>query len=107
MDNQTAEVKFLFKHLLLFLLVGGAVRIWNMAFFVSFPWSQFIIIPWIALLAVHLILFFMSTGVLGSEYENVPVRSLAGRLFNKIKERNSMFKKNMIRPTTPPTNSPN
>ena len=101
MDNQASEVKFLFKHLLLFLLVSSVLRFWNMVMFVSFPWSQFIILPWIVLLSIHLLLFFMSTGALGSEYENVPVKTLAQNLINKVRERNSRFKSSLDRPTTP------
>lgn len=106
MDNQASEVKFLFKHLLLFLLVSSVLRFWNMVMFVSFPWSQFIILPWIVLLSIHLLLFFMSTGVLGSEYENVPVKTLAQNLINKVRKRNSRFKSSLNRPT-PPNNPSN
>lgn len=104
MDQNTQEVRLLFKHLLLFLLVALVLRLWNMFLFVSFPWSQFIIVPWIVILSVHLLLFFMSTGIIGQEYENIPVKTLARNLLKMVKERNLRFKESLNRPSSPPNN---
>lgn len=101
MDHNTKEIRQLFVHLLLFLLVAVVLRIWNMVMFGGFPWSQFIIIPWIAILALHLLLFFMSTGIIGTEYENVPVRQLVSDLLQMIKARNLRFKNNLKKPANP------
>lgn len=101
MDHNTKEIRQLFIHLLLFLLIAGVLRIWNMIMFVGFTWSQFIIVPWIAILALHLLLFFMSTGIIGTEYENVPVRQLVSDLLQMIKARNLRFKNSFRKPANP------
>ena len=59
--------------------------------------SGVIIFVWTIILGVHLLLFFLSTGVLGKEYENVPVKVIAQDLLNMVKDRNSSFKKSITR----------
>lgn len=111
MEHNTSELRILFKHLILFLIVALILRFWNMIIFVSFPWSQIIIVLWIVILSIHLILFFMSTGVMGVEYENIPVKLLTKRLIDMIKQRNLRFKESISNtskmPTTPPNNPVN
>jgi len=104
MDHTTKEIRQLFKHLVLFLVVALVLRLWNMIMFTGFPWAQFVIIPWIVILSLHLLLFFMSTGIIGAEYENVPVRLLAQNLLNMIKNRNLRFKESLNKPISPPDN---
>jgi hypothetical protein len=94
-EHQTNETKFLFKHLLLFLLVTMVVKFWNMAMFSNIPWSGIIIFIWTVILGLHLLLFFLSTGILGKDYENVPVKVIAKQLINMIKERNTHFRKSI------------
>lgn len=97
LEQHTDEIKFLFKHLLLFLVINFGLKFWNMAMFPNFYWSGVIIFVWTIILGVHLLLFFLSTGVLGKEYENVPVKVIAQDLLNMVKDRNSSFKKSITR----------
>ena len=99
------ETKNLFKHLIIFIVVSFVLRFWNMVLFVEFPWSQFIIVPWIVILSIHLLLFFMSTGIIGDNYENTPVKQIAKDLLQVIKDRNLKFRKNIQSPI-PPKDTP-
>lgn len=95
LENHTEETKLLFKHLLLFLVINFGMKFWNMAMFPEFSWSSIIIFIWTIILGLHLLLFFLSTGVFGQEYENVPVKVIANQLLDMIKERNTNFRKNI------------
>lgn len=103
-QHDVDEIKLLFKHLLIFLVVVMIMKFWNMAIFPTFSWSGVIMLVWTVILGIHLLLFFLSTGVLGKEYENVPVREIARRLFNTIKDRNASFRKSITRKSNDITN---
>lgn len=105
-EHHAIETKSLFKHLLLFLVVQLVLRAWNMVMFPSIPWSGVILIIWTVILALHLVLFFLSTGVLGKEYENVPVNTIANKLFVLVKERNASFKQSFAKKKESITNNP-
>jgi hypothetical protein len=97
LEHHTKEVKLLFKHLLLFLVINFGMKFWNMAMFPQYSWSGVIIFIWTIILGVHLLLFFLSTGVFGKEFENVPVKVIAKKLLDMVKDRNNTFKKSMTR----------
>lgn len=94
-EHSTHEIRQLFIHLVIFLVVIFVLRFWNMVMLPGVPWSSVILIIWTIFLAIHLLLFFLSTGILGGEYENVPVKVIARELIYMIKERNLSFKKNL------------
>lgn len=97
LEHHTEEIKLLFKHLLLFLVINFGLKFWNMAMFPEFSWSSIIIFVWTIILGIHLLLFFLSTGILGQQYENVPVRVIAKELLDMVKERNRSFRKSISR----------
>ena len=92
-EHTSHELRNLFKHLLLFFVVTYVFKFWNYLMFPAFPLAQIIFVLWTILLGVHLLLFFLSTGIIGEAYENKPVKSIALELVDLIKERNTVFLK--------------
>ena len=92
-EHSVYETKQLFKHLILFLVVTMVLRLWNIIMFGAVPWSRIIIVVWTIILSIHLLLFFLSTGVLGDKYENIPVKVIADRLMDTVNERYVPYRK--------------
>lgn len=105
-EHTSDELKNLFKHLLLYFLVTYVFKFWNYLMFPGFPFAQIIFVVWTIILGVHLLLFFLSTGIMGKDYENRPVRSIAKELIDMIKERNDIFAKKLKREPANPINNP-
>ena len=96
-QNHTKELKHLFDNLLVFFIVVYVLKFWNYLIIPQFPFAQIILVVWTILLGIHLVLFFLSTGILGEEFENIPVKSIAKDLLNQIKSRNNMLMKSLQR----------
>lgn len=105
-QHTTDELKYFFKHLLLFFFVTYVFKFWNYLMFPTFPLAQVIYVVWTIILGVHLLLFFLSTGIIGADYENKPVKSIAKELLDLIKERNNIFAKRFQKEPANPRNNP-
>lgn len=98
------ELRLLFKHLILYLVVITTLKILNMIFIPFIAWSQLVLIVWTFILATHLVLFFVTTGVIGTDYEGKPVKVIAQEIWQTIKLRNQDFKNSIQKPKQPPSN---
>jgi hypothetical protein len=105
-EHTSDELKFLFKHLLLFFVVTYVFKFWNYLIFPAFPLAQIIFVLWTIILGVHLLLFFLSTGIIGDDYENKPVKIIAKELLDQIKDRNHIFTRKLKKEPISTKNNP-
>ena len=68
-QHQTTELRFLFKHFLLFFVITYTIRFINGYLFSSIGWSNPIVYAWGVIILIHFVAFLMSLGVIGIEWE--------------------------------------